>query len=206
MSFRRSTVFFAVMAVFAIAQSQNLFAAGLDVGGALGRVKGAVDAVTQPAGGAAVPSGAVELFRKVDQNLAKVDSMLSGENANYDKDYRMKEAAARLLEAQEGLKTAEQRYGSKMGRDNPELVSRRYRIAALEPKVKAFQGDTVSAMQKDKDAQDTAQKSEAAQDSARQERMPRTWCNGRRRRRNPELRPPGQEARAETGLYFPSRP
>lgn len=144
--------------------------AQLNLGGALDKAKGAVEAVTQPSAGAAVPSGAVDVFKKVDQSLEKAENVMGDGGANYDNDYRAKEAAARLLEAKEGMETAQRRYGSKMGADHPEFVSRLGRIAALEPKIAEFQSGMNAATQQKNDARDAAQADEAAQDKARQEK------------------------------------
>lgn len=144
--------------------------AQLNLGGALDKAKGAVEAAVQPASGATVPSGAVDVFKKVDQNLDKAENVMGDGGANYDNDYRAKEAAARVAEAKEGMETAQRRYGSKMGADHPEFVSRLDRISALEPKIAAFQGSMNAATQQEKDARGAAQAEEEAQDTARQEK------------------------------------
>lgn len=151
--------------------------AQLNLGGALDKVKGAVDkakgtveAAVQPSSGAPVPSGAVEVFKKVDQNLNKAENVMGDGGASYDNDYRAKEAAARVAEAKEGMKTAQRRYGSKLGAGHPEFVSRLDRISALEPKIAAFQGTVNAATQKKKDARAAAQAEEASQETTRQKK------------------------------------
>lgn len=169
-SLSRTIILFVIAVVLAMALGQSVFAAGLDVGGALNKAKDAVQAVTQTTGAVPVPTSAAEHLRRVDQSLTRTEEIMGEKGANYDKDYRSKEAASRLQEAKDGMKTVEDRYGAKMGKDHPELVSRRDRITAMEAKVKAFQAEMAGAMKKDEEARDTAQKNEAAEQAAREEK------------------------------------
>jgi outer membrane murein-binding lipoprotein Lpp len=121
-----------------------------------------------PAGSvsAAIPSGAVSIFRQVDQNLDKADKMLGEAGAQYDKDYRAKEAAARLKDAKSGMETVERRYGAKMDKAAPDLVSRNARIADLETKVGAFGEQMSTAIKGEAAARDEKNKTEAAAQEA----------------------------------------
>lgn len=171
MSMRRaSCVSLMTFTLFVFVLAGPAWAAGLNLGDAVGAVKDAVGAASKAAQPATVPAGAFELFRKVDQCLDKVARMLSDESANISKDDRSKEAGGRLAEAREAFKTAEQRHGAKMGADHPELVSRRQRIAEMEAKVEAFQKEMSAAIQQDKEALATAAQNAEAQEAARKEK------------------------------------
>ena len=121
---------------------------------------------SSPPAAAAIPSGAVSIFRQVDQNLDKVDKMLGETGAQYDKDYRAKEAAARLKDAKSGMETVERRYGAKMDKAAPDLVSRNARIADLETKVGAFGEQMATAVKGEAAARDEKNKTEAAAQEA----------------------------------------
>lgn len=119
-----------------------------------------------------VPSGAVIYLRQVDQALDRMDRMMSDQTGNYNKDDRAKSAEAALREAREKMQIVESRYAAKMGKEHPELVSRRTRIAASEQEVDTFKGVMGNAIQKDhearesRDKQEVAQQEKAAQDAA----------------------------------------
>ena len=85
---------------------------------------------------------------------------MSDKTGNYNKDDRAKSAEAALQEAKEKMQTIESRYGAKMGKEHPDLVSRRERIAAGEKAVVAFKGEMGSAIQKEKEARETKDKQE----------------------------------------------
>ncbi len=171
MSFRSLNPILALsVAVLVLGLCPAMMGAQLNLGGALDKAKDVVQSVAPAAGTATVPSGASELFRKIDQSLDKAERMLSDESANYDKDYRSKEAGACITEARESMETIERRYGTKMGMDHPELTSRRERMTATEAKVKAFQGEMGAAIQSEKAAQETAAQQDAAAETARQEK------------------------------------
>lgn len=148
--------------------SSNLFAQGL--GGVLDKASKKLDKAMQTveSAGAAVslPSGVSEQLRKVDQNLAKMDRMINEENSNLSKDYRSKEASSKLKEAKDGLETAERRYGSKIGKDHPELVIRRERIAAAEKSVAAFESGVHDAMKQEQEARVVKDKADDDAESA----------------------------------------
>ena len=107
------------------------------------------------------PSGAVVFFRQVDQSLDKVDKMLGDEGAQFDKEYRSKEASARLKAAKVGMDTISRRYGAKMGQGSSDLISRNRRIADLEKKVDAFNHQTSAGIAAEATAQEQKNNNEA---------------------------------------------
>ncbi|MCX8037705.1 MAG: hypothetical protein N3D11_11800 [Candidatus Sumerlaeia bacterium] len=169
-----------VMALTVIALAFGSFAAALDVGGALDRAKrtaqqakDAAESAARVGAAIAVPPAAATYFRQLDQKLERMDRMMGEDGARYDKDYRMKESESLLKGAKEDLATIESRYGAKMGKDHPEIVARRDRIAAAEKKLETFKGTMSAAIQKEKDAREAKSKEEEAAYAAQKEKQAR---------------------------------
>jgi hypothetical protein len=99
----------ATMVLMVMALGLNSVAVALDIGGALDKAaqtaqkaQTTVKSARQPASAGTVPSGAVPLMRQVDKRLDRMDLMLSDESAKNGKEYRVKEAAFCLRQAQQG--------------------------------------------------------------------------------------------------------
>ncbi len=201
-STRRVSAPVLVLAVIALALGS--FAAALDVGGALDRAKrtaqqakDAAESAARVGAAIAVPSGAATYLRQIDQKLEKMDRMMGEDAARYDKDYRVKESEALLKGARDDLATIENRYGAKMGKDHPELVSRRDRIAAAEKKLETFKGTMGAAIQKEKDAREARSKEEEAAYAAQKERQAREAAE----REAEAMRPQAEPAAAGKVLF-----
>jgi hypothetical protein len=148
-------------------------ASAADFGGALG---GAAKQIQKGKAGASatatgiVPSGAVTYLGQVDQALDRMDRMMSDTTGNFNKNDRAKSAEAALQEAKEKMELIESRYGAKMGREHPDLVKWRERIATGEKAVETFKGAMGDAIQKEKDAREARDKEETAQQAAQKEK------------------------------------
>lgn len=140
------------------------------IGNALNKTLQGVDTANQAVGAATVPSGATVLLRQVDKSLDRMDRMMSEEGAKYDKDYRSKEAAASLAEAKNNLQLVETRHGAKMGKEHPELVARRDRIATAEKSLVTFQGTLAASSKSDQEIRAAKEKAEVEAEAARQEK------------------------------------
>lgn len=141
------------------------------IGGALNKALQGVDRANQAvdaAKTASVPAGATVLMQQIDKSLDRMDLMMRDEGR--DKDYRSKEASSRLAEAKSNMELLERRHATKMGKDHPELVSRRDRISAAEKKIVDFQGEMAASIQKDQEARDAKDKADADADAARRQK------------------------------------
>jgi hypothetical protein len=158
-----------------LAPGQLTAATGL--GGALNKALSGADKANQAVGtataAATVPSGAAILLQQVDRSLARMDKMMGADGARYDKDYRGKEAAASLAEAKSNMKLVEDRHAAKMGKDHPELVARRDRIAAAETNLATFQGEMAAGIKQDQETRAAKDQAEAQAETARREKETR---------------------------------
>jgi hypothetical protein len=167
-------------------------AAADGIGGALNKALRDVDRANRAVGtatSAAVPSGAMLLLREVDKSLNKMDRMMSEEAANYDKDYRGKEASASLAEAKDNMKELEQRHGTKMGKDHVELVARRDRIAAAEKKLEVFQGKMAASIKQDQESRVAKDKADATADAARNQKNAQDLAQRQQQAQKPATAP-----------------
>ena len=148
-------------------------AAAVDLGGGLGQgtklIQNTKEGVSAAATGS-VPSGAVSYLGEVDRALDRMDRMMSDQTGNYNKADRAKSVEAALQEAKDKMQTVESRYGAKMGKEHPELVSRRQRIAAGEKAAEAFKVAMGNAIQKEQEARETKDKQATVQAAAQKEK------------------------------------
>lgn len=96
---------------------------------------------TTPSGSgtaAALPSGAVQLLREIHQRLDRVDRTLDDSLATPNMKDRDKTARSYLEEAQAAMATFEQRHGSRIAPDNPDVKAGRDRIAKADSQINAF--------------------------------------------------------------------
>lgn len=86
----------------------------------------------------ALPSGAVQLLREINQRLDRVDRALDDSLATPNMKDRDKTARAYLEEAKAAMATLEQRHGARIAPDNPEVKAGRDRIAKADAQITAF--------------------------------------------------------------------
>ena len=86
----------------------------------------------------ALPSGAVNLLREINQHLDRIERTLDDARSVAGVSDREKTARFALEEAKTDLGTVEQRYGAKIAPDQPEVKACRDRLAAAEKQIEAF--------------------------------------------------------------------
>ncbi len=104
------------------------------------------------------PSGATTYLKQVDQKLDKMDKSMSAES-----EIGLTGATSNLKTAQKDMETVESRYGMKMGKDHPELVARRDRIAKAVKSLEAYKVRINKATQ-DRDDEEKAAAAKTAAD------------------------------------------
>ena len=102
----------------------------------------AVSSVSAPAAGAAsggaLPSGAVQLLREINQDLDRMEKTLDDARSVASVNDREASARFHLEEAQSGMNTFDQRYGAKVAADNPDVKACRDRLAAAGKQIEDF--------------------------------------------------------------------
>ena len=93
---------------------------------------------TAPAPVGALPSGAVQGLREINQHLDRIERTLDDARSVASASDREKTARFALEEAKTGMSTVDQRYGAKIAPDQPEVKACRERLATAEKQIENF--------------------------------------------------------------------
>ena len=95
-------------------------------------------AATAATSGGALPSGAVQLLREINQDLDRVEKILDDARSVASVSDREASARSHLEEATGGMSTFDQRYGARIAADDPDVKACRDRLAAAEKQIEDF--------------------------------------------------------------------